>query len=167
MPPTGRNHPKSGEKSVSTDASRTWKARSAPRLRELRSSLPLKLSMKQLSVGLPGRMASRRTPCSCAHRSSALLVNSGPLSTDDLRALPLEAQCVQPPGDTFPGDGTIRLQARAASVPQIHHGENSHVPPVSQAVAHEIHGPVLVCSSRTRPNEKEEARSFSTPPLTQ
>ena len=34
---------------------------------------PLKLSMKQLSVGFPGRMNSNLTLCSCAQRSRALL----------------------------------------------------------------------------------------------
>src|SRR5277367_5630400 len=44
-------------------------------------NLPLRLSMKALSVGLPGREKSSVTPRIKAHRSSSLLINSGPLSS--------------------------------------------------------------------------------------
>jgi hypothetical protein len=40
----------------------------------------LKLSQYAFSIGLPGRMKCSATPRECAQASSALLVNSGPLS---------------------------------------------------------------------------------------
>lgn len=48
--------------------------------RESDRNLPLNDSMKELSVGLPGREKSSVTPRMKAHRSSSLLTNFGPLS---------------------------------------------------------------------------------------
>ena len=44
-------------------------------------NLPFRLSMNALSVGLPGRLKSSVTPRMKAHKSSSLLMNSGPLSS--------------------------------------------------------------------------------------
>ena len=44
-------------------------------------TLPLNDSAKALSVGLPGRLKSRVTPCGNAHRSRSRETNSAPLST--------------------------------------------------------------------------------------
>jgi len=49
-------------------------------LRHSSRKRPLKLSTKALSVGLPGLMKCSFTLAACAQASSALLVNSGPLS---------------------------------------------------------------------------------------
>ena len=43
-------------------------------------NLPLRLSMKAFSVGLPGREKSRVTPRMKIHKSSLREMNSGPLS---------------------------------------------------------------------------------------
>ena len=51
-------------------------------------NVPLKLSIKQLSVGLPGLIKCSFTPRLYAHASKARLMNSGPLSTTMLSGSP-------------------------------------------------------------------------------
>lgn len=81
-----------------------------------------------------------------------------------LGAFPLEPQRFQHPGYTFPRYGSIRLQARTSPVPEVHHRQHPDAAAVVQAVAHEIHGPMLIRLRGARRHHAQMARAFATSP---
>ena len=67
---------------------------------------------------------------------------------DDSRAFALGSQPLQHPGHALAGQRVVRFQAGTAAVPQVHDRQHPEPPAILQAVAHEVHGPLLVRPGR-------------------
>lgn len=109
----------------------SWRVRNQCSLRHSSRNLPLKLSIKALSCGLPGRICSIRIPRLKAHWWNSRLVNSGPLSPrvrfgypqrilawsmHSVTAFPVIERCATIPGDILVKSSTmVRILSRFLS----------------------------------------------------
>lgn len=84
------------------------------------------------------------------------------VGADDSRTFALGPQPLQHPGHALAGQRVIRFQAGTAAVPQVHDRQHPEPPAILQAVAHEVHGPLLVRPGRSGRYHAQMARPLAT-----
>jgi hypothetical protein len=109
--------------------------------RQSRRSVPLKLSMKQFSTGLPGRMKRISIPRSAAQRLAGEL--RAVVHPQLLRLAMLGDQAIEHPDDSLGRQRKIDFNRQALPMKLVEDVEQPDGSPSAQRVVHEIHRPAL------------------------